>query len=148
MVVWLLAWCPFIFKWVAGHHDVIKWKHFPRYWPFVRGIHRSPVDCPHKGQWRRALMFLWFAPEQTIGQTIGTPVIWDAIALIITVMDLLTWVASPIAAGRHVPFVYIKSLGAELKLVNMLTLYVLNFPEGIQIYIHILCHSSTLTWHG
>ena len=24
------------------HDDVIKWKHFPRYWPFVRGIHRSP----------------------------------------------------------------------------------------------------------
>ena len=23
--------------------DVIKWKHFPRYGPFVRGIHRSPV---------------------------------------------------------------------------------------------------------
>ena len=23
------------------HDDVIKWKHFPRYWPFVRGIHRS-----------------------------------------------------------------------------------------------------------
>ena len=39
------------------HDDVIKWKHFPRYWPFVRGIHRSPVDSPHKGQWRRALMF-------------------------------------------------------------------------------------------
>ena len=35
------------------HVDVINWKHFPRYWPFVRGIHRSP----HKGQWRRALMF-------------------------------------------------------------------------------------------
>ena len=27
----------------GGHHhdDVIKWKHFPRNWPFVRGIHRS-----------------------------------------------------------------------------------------------------------
>ena len=25
------------------HDDVIKWKHIPRYWPFVRGIHRSPV---------------------------------------------------------------------------------------------------------
>ena len=37
--------------------DVIKWKHFPRYWPFVRGIHRSPVTSPHKGQWRIALMF-------------------------------------------------------------------------------------------
>ena len=23
------------------HDDVIKWKHFPRYWPFVRVIHRS-----------------------------------------------------------------------------------------------------------
>ena len=39
------------------HDDVIKWKHFPRYWTFVRGIHRSPVNSPHKGQWRGALMF-------------------------------------------------------------------------------------------
>ena len=39
------------------HDDVIKWKHFPRNRPFVRGIHRSPVNSPHKGQWRRALMF-------------------------------------------------------------------------------------------
>ena len=38
------------------HDDVIQWKHFPRYWPFVRGIHRSPVNSPHKGQWRGALM--------------------------------------------------------------------------------------------
>ena len=43
-------------KWVV-HDDVIKWKYFPRYWPFVRGIHRSPVNSPHKGQWRGALMF-------------------------------------------------------------------------------------------
>ena len=40
-----------------AHDDVIKWKHFPRYWPFVRGIHRPPVNSPHKGQWRGALMF-------------------------------------------------------------------------------------------
>ena len=39
------------------HDDVIKWKHFPRNWPFVRGIHRSPVNSPHKGQWRGAFMF-------------------------------------------------------------------------------------------
>ena len=37
--------------------DVIKWKRCPRYWPFVWGIHRSPVNSPHKGQWRVALMF-------------------------------------------------------------------------------------------
>ena len=30
---------------------------FSCYWPFVRGIHRSPVNSPHKGQWRAALIF-------------------------------------------------------------------------------------------
>ena len=37
------------------------WRHqmeiFPHYWPFVKGIHRSPVDSSNKGQWRGALMF-------------------------------------------------------------------------------------------
>ena len=42
---------------IALHDDVIKWKHFPRYWPIVRGIHRPTVNSPHKGQWRGALMF-------------------------------------------------------------------------------------------
>ena len=37
--------------------DVIKWKHFPRNWPFAQGIHQSPVNSPHKGQWCGALMF-------------------------------------------------------------------------------------------
>ena len=45
------------------HDDVIKWKHFPRYWPFVWGIHRSPVNSPYKGQWRGALMFSLFCPR-------------------------------------------------------------------------------------
>ena len=34
----------------STHDDVIRWKHFPRYWP-VTG------EFPHKGQWRGALMF-------------------------------------------------------------------------------------------
>ena len=50
-----------IYIWVQrntwGIHDVIKWKYFPRYWPFVWGIRRSPANSPHKGQWHRALMF-------------------------------------------------------------------------------------------
>ena len=41
----------------STHDDVINWKHFPRYWTFVRGIHRSSVNSPHKGQSRGALMF-------------------------------------------------------------------------------------------
>ena len=34
----------------------LRWN-FPGYWPFVRGINRSPVNSSHKGQWRGALMF-------------------------------------------------------------------------------------------
>ena len=49
--------CAGIYVYLYFHDDVIKWKHFPRNWPFVRKIHRSPVNFPHKGQWRGALMF-------------------------------------------------------------------------------------------
>ena len=42
---------------IVFHNDIIKWKHFPRYLLFVRGIHRSLVNFPHNGQWCRALMF-------------------------------------------------------------------------------------------
>ena len=41
------------------HVDAIKWKQFPRCWPFVRGIHRWPVDSPHKGLVTRVWCFLW-----------------------------------------------------------------------------------------
>ena len=39
------------------HVDVINWKHFPCYWPFVWGIRRSSADSPNKSQWRGALTF-------------------------------------------------------------------------------------------
>ena len=49
------AWC----EQTERYHS--WWRHqmetFPRYWPFVRGIHRSPVNSPIKGQWCGALMF-------------------------------------------------------------------------------------------
>ena len=43
-------------------NDLATWwrhqrKKISRYWSFVRGIHRSSVNSPHKGQWRGALMF-------------------------------------------------------------------------------------------
>ena len=53
---WLLSYCRHPLKGEI-HDDVIKWKHFPRYRHFVREIHRSAVNFPHKGQWRGALMF-------------------------------------------------------------------------------------------
>ena len=44
---------------VLTHDDVIKWKHFSRYWPFVR----SPVNSPHKASDAELWCFLWSAPE-------------------------------------------------------------------------------------
>ena len=45
------------------HDDVIKWKHFPHYWPFVGGggIHRSPVpgEFPAQRPVTRSLMFFF-----------------------------------------------------------------------------------------
>ena len=39
-------------------YDVVtRWKHFPRYRPFMPGIHQSPVNSPHIGQWLGSLMF-------------------------------------------------------------------------------------------
>ena len=49
--------CILLAKLAPFHDDVIKWKHFPRYWPLVRRIHRSQMNYPHKDQWRGALMF-------------------------------------------------------------------------------------------
>ena len=45
------------------HDDVIKWKHFPRYWPFVRGIHRSTVNSRTKASDAELWCFLWSASE-------------------------------------------------------------------------------------
>ena len=56
-VTWQVGTHTFNLVMTHQHDDVIKWKHFSRYWPFVRGIHRSPVNSPQKGQWRGALMF-------------------------------------------------------------------------------------------
>ena len=70
MCVWSISLCHLYFltpeyrscHLFPSHDDIIKWKRFPRYWPFVRGIHRSPVNSPHKDQWHGALMFYLICP--------------------------------------------------------------------------------------
>ena len=57
---------------ISGKHDdVIKWKHFPRHWPFVTGI---PSQRPLT---RIFDVFFDLRLEQTVEQTIETPVIRD-----------------------------------------------------------------------
>ena len=63
--VQVIAWC----RHATSHYLSLYWprlvpwwrhqmKTFSAlYWPFVRRNHWSPVHSPHKGQWRKALMF-------------------------------------------------------------------------------------------
>ena len=48
---------------MTPHDDVIKWKHFPRYWLFVWGIHRSRWIPHTKPSDAELGCFLWSAPE-------------------------------------------------------------------------------------
>ena len=50
-----------ILKRLSTQDDVMACKTFPHYWPFVRGIHRWPVDCPHKGpvMWNFDFFFMY-----------------------------------------------------------------------------------------
>ena len=44
------------------HDDVIKWKDFPRHWPFVRINYRSPVNPPTKASDAELWCFHWSLP--------------------------------------------------------------------------------------
>ena len=82
------------------HHDCsFNSQRFPRYWPFVRGIYRSPMDSPKKASDVELWCLLWSAPEQTIEQTIETPVNEDVIALIMTIITSL--LCTPVGCRIH-----------------------------------------------
>ena len=102
------------------------WRHevetFSALLAFVRRIHRSPVDSPPKGQWRGALMFY----EQKFEQTIDTPVMWDAIALI------LTWSLSP------------PSLETESHYSNFFA----TSGTGFSYYVHLVDSPPKGQWRG
>ena len=40
-------------KYRLAHVEVMTWKRCLHYWPFVKGIHRWPVNSPHKGPVRQ-----------------------------------------------------------------------------------------------
>ena len=60
------------------HDYTIIWKHVLRYWPFVRGIHRSPVNSPQKRSMTRSFGVFF--------ETMVRLVIWDVIASIMTAL--------------------------------------------------------------
>ena len=81
-----IPWEPMKHPW---HDDVIKWKHFPRNWPCVRGIHQSLVDHPHKGRLHGALMFTLIC-AWTNGQVNNQDA--GGVGAIMTSMQWMMWV--------------------------------------------------------
>ena len=74
---------PAVGRWfVIKYDDVIKWKHCPRYWLFVRGIHRAPVYSFQRPVTRSFDISFDQRLKKKVEETTQTPVIWDAIELI------------------------------------------------------------------
>ena len=67
----------------VSHDDVSIWKCFPHYWPFVREIHQSLVDFPHKGPVMWSFDVIVLLAEQTVQQTVKLIVIWNAMTVIL-----------------------------------------------------------------
>ena len=53
---------------VSAHDDVIKWKHFPRYWPFVRGSHRSRWIPRTKASDAELWCFFYLRPNKRLSK--------------------------------------------------------------------------------
>ena len=80
---WFFQWC-YRKLIIIEHDDVIKCQHFPRHWPFVRESTGNRWILLTKAGDADLWCLLWSAPKQTLEQAIRTPMIWDAITLIMT----------------------------------------------------------------
>ena len=71
--------------WAVDHDDISKWKHFPCYWPVVRGFHRWSVNSPHKGPVTRKMI-----PFHHVILPHKEPVMWSFdISFVISINMLL-----------------------------------------------------------
>ena len=62
------------------HDDVMTWKCFPSYWPFMRGIHWPLLDSPHKGPVMGSFdEFFAVGCEQTVELLVS----WNAMTLML-----------------------------------------------------------------
>ena len=84
--------------WITSHDDVMARKLFPHFWSFVRGIHRSMMDLPHKGKCELS----WLLSKH-FEQKVELPVTWDAMTLMfyhcnvghcVHVLDDVVWVGN------------------------------------------------------
>ena len=130
------------------HDDVIKWKPFPRYWPFVWGIHhRSLVVVPFTNASDAELWcFLWSVPEQTVANNRDADDLrchrahYD-----VTVMHwsytppYLSWIWKRIHSSHN-----------EIRISGMIWMYFYNENISIKWKVFVLCYnlkaSISLCW--
>ena len=119
---------------LEDHDDVIKWKYFPRYWPFVRGIHRWPVNSLHKGQWCGALMFslIWVLTNDWVHNRNAGDLRHHGTHYDVTVMCPAVWQSS-----------WGKVILTPMKLLPKF-LYITSLYRLIWGYLHRPVHSSIL----
>ena len=116
--------------------------HFPRYWPFRWGIHRSPVNSLKKGQWRGALIFSLICAWTNDWVNIETLVIWGASALIMTsqitgVSTVYSTVFFRCRSKKTSKFFYLMSLSCNIVTKCMLSNTVINYQTQWGQVTHI-----------
>ena len=57
-------------KQASSHDGVVVWKCLSHYWPFVREIHRGPMDSPHKAPVMRSLDVFYNVPRRSCYVTV------------------------------------------------------------------------------
>ena len=82
---------PLTLRFASLHDDVIEWKRFPHYWPFVQGIHRSPVNSLRKGQWHGALLFSLICTSINSWVNNHEAAIWDDIVIVMDIGKIIHW---------------------------------------------------------
>ena len=144
--------------WTEGflvHDDVIQWKHSPRYWPFVRGIHRSPVNSPHKAQRRGALMF-WYdlrlnkrLSKQWWGWWFETPLrpLWRHCNVIFWRKWTLLYKAPPCTVKKLRQYGFLSYAMVILRNTNRTALASLIWLKVDGKKCSFMCESTTLHFH-
>ena len=122
------------------HDDVIKWKKFPRYWPFVRWIHWSLVNSLPKasviGQWE--MLSISIMPSPSVMGLSLPPQPWQ-----FTCSMWLQWFPLPV---EMIQWHWLK----YVTLCHLLTLKWLgHFFENVISFsdaVHLMCNRFIWNW--
>ena len=108
----------------------------------MRGIHRSPVNFPHKGQWRGALMFSLICAR--INGWVNNREAGDLRrhcshykVNVMAILHTLGWVP----AGRHWP-AYVIMMVADIMAPSVATILTLQWLKDIIIPMHYITRNT------